>query len=373
MNRKRRRQKGSLKKLQHRDGRLWWRLQWRRPDEKNATTKWLGQCSKMSRKAAEAERDRILEPINLGLETHNSSMMTLSEFIDTTFLEVKKHKWREDSTLPTNLGILNNHLKPALGSTLIHLITRRDLQALLNQEAEEKDNSYSLVQHLHSFMGEIFEMALADRLILVNPAPSTIIPKCKPPKEKPTMTPAEIDRVEMLLGLRDRLIFRLDTTEGLRAGEPVGLKLGDISDGRITIRRRIYRGKEGPPKTPKSKREIPLTSRTAALLAEYRKLLVDDRPEAWLFPSEKIKTPMSYSNVLYRYIKPALRRCGLGMINYQAMRRTFATQGHASGVDVKTRSDLMGNTVDVNNNVYTQTPFDAKQKAMKKLEKRLLQ
>src|SRR5579862_491081 len=74
-NRMRWRQKGSLKKLAHRDGHLWWRLQWRKPGEKNSTTKWLGQCSKMSRKAA--ERDRILEPINVGLETHNSSMMTL--------------------------------------------------------------------------------------------------------------------------------------------------------------------------------------------------------------------------------------------------------------------------------------------------------
>jgi hypothetical protein len=49
------------------------------------------------------------------------------------------------------------------------------------------------------------------------------------------------------------------------------------------------------PKGVKSKREVPLTSKTAALLLEYRKLLVDDRPGAWLFPSEN-PDPNSASN-----------------------------------------------------------------------------
>ena len=99
MLRKRRFQKGSLKKLRYRDGHVWWRLQWRKPGEKNVTTKWLGQCSKMSRQAAEAERDRILEPINVGVEFRPTSMPTLSQYIDSAFLKAKKLAsalWRSD-------------------------------------------------------------------------------------------------------------------------------------------------------------------------------------------------------------------------------------------------------------------------------------
>jgi hypothetical protein len=55
------------------------------------------------------------------------------------------------------------------------------------------------------------------------------------------------------------------------------------------------------------------------------------------------------------------------------MRRTSASQQKAAKVDAKTRADIMGHSVDVNENEYTQTPFDVKQKAMKKLEKRLVQ
>ena len=98
-----------------------------------------------------------------GLESRASSMMTLSQFIDTTYLEVKKLRWREDSTTPTSLGILQNHLKVPLGRRMLHLITRRELQDLLKKKAAD-GCSYSLVQHIHSFVGEIFEMAHADGL-----------------------------------------------------------------------------------------------------------------------------------------------------------------------------------------------------------------
>jgi len=373
--RKRRPQKGSLKRVRYRDGKLWWRFQWRKPGEKNVTTKWLGKCSKMSKEAAESQRDRILEPINAGLERPpSSSMMTLSQFIDDVYVKLKREtkRWRPDSTESTSLQILNDHLKAHLGPRLIHMISRKDLQDLLLAKATI-GYSYSVVQHLHSFMVEIFEMALADGLIRINPAHSVMIPECKQPKPKLTLTPQSIELIENSLDIRERLIFRLDTVEGLRPSEWSGLQVGDAKDDRIRILRRNYRFHINDPKNPKSKREVPLTSRTAAILKEYRKLLVDNRPEAWLFPSENPKSPMDYRNVFRRYIQPMLKKCGLSEINYRAMRRTSATQQKAANVDAKTRADIMGHSVDVNENEYTQTPFDIKQRAMKRLEKRLVQ
>src|SRR5580765_1769531 len=127
-------------------------------------------------------------------------------------------------------------------------------------------------------MGEIFEMALADRLIQVNPARIVVIPQCKPPKSKTILNPADIERVEKFLDIRERLIFWLATGRGgMRPSEIGGLKIGDIGADRIRIERRVYRGKEGPPKTRKSEREVPILPRTAALLKEYGKLLIDDR------------------------------------------------------------------------------------------------
>jgi len=112
-----------------------------------------------------------------------------------------------------------------LGPKLIHLITRKEVQALLNKKADD-GCPYSLVQHLHSFMSEIFEMTLADRLIEVDPARTTVIPKCKAPKPKPVMTPEDVERVEKSLDIRERLIFWLATGGGrMRPGEIEGLKV----------------------------------------------------------------------------------------------------------------------------------------------------
>jgi hypothetical protein len=83
------------------------------------------------------------------------------------------------------------------------------------------------------------------------------------------------------------------------------LRPADAGDDRIQIRRRVYRFSLNEPKNQKSTREIPLTSKTAALLKEYRNLLVDNRPEAWLFPSENPEIPIDYRNMFTRYIKPA--------------------------------------------------------------------
>jgi integrase len=221
-------------------------------------------------------------------------------------------------------------------------------------------------------MNEIFAMAFADGLIPLNPALLTVIPPCKASKPKPILTPEEIRRAEQSMDIRERLVFRLDTTEGLRPSEWSGLQVGDAEADRIHVRRRNYRFHVNDPKNEKSKREIPLTSQTAAVLKEYRKLLIDDKPTAWLFPSEKGDSPMDYRNLFRRYLKPALVRCGLGHVNYQAMRRTFSSQHEAAGSSVQTRADLMGHGVNVNANDYTQTPFDIKQKAMRKLEKRLV-
>ena len=64
--------------------------------------------------------------------------------------------------------------------------------------------------------------------------------------------------------------FRLLVQTGIRISEAVGLTWGDlelnVSTPSVTVRRQIYRGRVGPPKTRYGKRTIPLSSGTARLL-----------------------------------------------------------------------------------------------------------
>jgi len=64
--------------------------------------------------------------------------------------------------------------------------------------------------------------------------------------------------------------------------------------------------------------------------------------DAWVFPSEKLTTPMSKDNCWNRYIKPNLAKAGLTWANFQVMRRTHSTLMGDLGVDGKLVADQCG-------------------------------
>jgi hypothetical protein len=90
--------------------------------------------------------------------------------------------------------------------------------------------------------------------------------------------------------------------------------------------------------------------------------------EAWLFPNETLDKPILKDNIWTRNFVPQLRAIGMEWANFQVMRRTFATLTKRVGVDPHTRSAQMGNTVDVNENVYAVTQLEDKLAAVSKLE-----
>ena len=65
-------------------------------------------------------------------------------------------------------------------------------------------------------------------------------------------------------------------------------------------------------------------------------------PDAWLFPSEKLSTPLSKDNALRRYIRPKLKDIGLDWVDFHVMRRTHASLMRDLGVDPKVVADQQG-------------------------------
>jgi integrase len=97
-------------------------------------------------------------------------------------------------------------------------------------------------------------------------------------------------------------------------------------------------------------------------------MAVETRDDAWVFPSERM-TPLSKDNCWRRSMYPALAKVGLEWANFLVMRRTHATLMKALGVDGKLVADQLGHTLDVNQNVYTQSPVEIRQAAVNQLEK----
>lgn len=68
---------------------------------------------------------------------------------------------------------------------------------------------------------------------------------------------------------------------------------------------------------------------------------------------------------------PALAKVGLEWATFQVMRRTHATLMKALGVDGKLVADQLGHSLDVNQNVYTQSSVEIRHAAVNQLEKNL--
>lgn len=105
-----------------------------------------------------------------------------------------------------------------------------------------------------------------------------------------------------------------------------------------------------------------------AAIGEWQDIAVDSSAETWVFPSEKGKTPASKDNVFRRHIQPHLEGAGLGWVNFQVMRKTHNCLLKDLDVDPVTRAEQMGRTVDVNENVYTQSSMAHRREAVNELE-----
>jgi integrase len=73
-------------------------------------------------------------------------------------------------------------------------------------------------------------------------AAALFTPPCKPEREKRVMSPEDIRLALGVLGTRDRLIFRMAVFDGMRPGEILAIRIGNISGDSVMIDQRAYKG-----------------------------------------------------------------------------------------------------------------------------------
>jgi len=298
-----------------------------------------------------------------------SKVDTLRQYAENEYLTQKTREWKA-STASTTEQLIEAYLLRQLGARPLAAITRRELQQHLDSLAGA-GRSGSIVKHVRFQLQAIFAMARGDGLITVNPTDGLVSPRCKRPPDKTIMKLSDVPRAQMALEIRERLIFQMALHQGMRPGEIVGIRIGDITTGAVRILRRIYAGKVDEPKSWRSRRPMPLTQQTELVLRQYLELTGETRPDAWLFPSENGITPVDYRNVWQDRIRPALAKIGLGFLNFQILRRTWSTEFDVEGKDPHTRAALAGHSVDVAENVYRQPKPEVLRRAMDEWSKRL--
>jgi integrase len=367
--RRKRFQKGSIRPRKHGKTKVWVAQWW---DNGQKKSKVLGRFADMPKSEAEAHMALILKPMNEDAGRAEKPVYTFGGYLEDVFLPLCRRKWKESTRMTTEPRMMF-HLKAAFGTQVLRAITREQLQCFLDQKAQTL--SWSIVDHLRWDLNNILKTAMSDALVESNPAAALFTPPCKAGAEKLIMSPQQIRLALNVFDARERLIFRMAVFDGMRPGEILAIRLGNLHEDSVLINQRVYKGDIDTPKGRKGKR----SSRTVALspgtltdLAAWRTLLLDHSPDAYLFPSER-GTPLSRDNVWNRGMFPRLEKVGLGWATFQVLRRTNATLSRKAKVDDKVAADQRGHGLGVSLEVYSLSDLEQKIEAVNRLEAEVIQ
>jgi integrase len=358
--RKSRYQKGSIKKQRGRWVAAWW-------ENGSRKGRVIGLVKDLTKSEARAVVHRIVTEVNA--KRDQNRIWTFGAFVTEVYVPYYSRKWKQ-STRENNVNRVSVHLVRGAEGRELRSFRRDELQDLLDRKAQA-GLSFSVVDHLRWDLKQIFDMALAEGYIERNPALLLFTPKDAAKPERRVMTMKEVQTCFAVLAQRERLIAKLAVITGMRPGEIFGLTWGRLTASFADIRQRVYRGIVDTPKTDQSVRKAALSEGLLREIEVWKAFAVVVRDDAWVFPSERM-TPLSKDNCWRRSMYPALAKAGLGWANFLVMRRTHASLMKALGVDGKLVADQLGHSLDVNQNVYTQSPVESRLEAVNKLEQSLL-
>uniref|UniRef100_Q023G3 Phage integrase family protein n=1 Tax=Solibacter usitatus (strain Ellin6076) TaxID=234267 RepID=Q023G3_SOLUE len=200
-----------------------------------------------------------------------------------------------------------------------------------------------------------------------NPAALLHIPDGRT-RERYVLTLEQARTVLNAFALRERLIIKFCGILGLRPGEALATKWGDVTAQGLRITRRVYRGVIDTPKSNKGKRLAALSESVITDLQEWRDTSPHTASDDWIFPSENGNTPLWPTNVWCDKIRPTLDTLGLAWVNFQVLRRSTASLLNQPGVEGKTVADQLGHGLDVSQNVYTQAAIKQQAHAVNLLD-----
>jgi integrase len=252
--------------------------------------------------------------------------------------------------------VIKNYLLPAYGPTCLRDVTPLAVQRYLTGLAEA-DLSPESKDKIRDVLSSILGSAVKFGYLVKNPVEGLRLPPPKSGKRtKPFITPAQFVALLALIPEPYATMVFTAVYTGLRVSELIGLLWRNIHEDSITIEQRYCRGDWGVPKTKASNTTIPVSHVVVERLQHLKTLVVEvkagravrrypavksDGPDDLVFRSPVKGAPMRDNNILVRHIKPAARQLGIGWLNWQALRRSFATWLKIAGADVKDAQALM--------------------------------
>jgi integrase len=324
-----------------------------------------------------------LRPLNQGLVPLGSAT-SFEEYVESTYVPVVLPLLAK-STRERSKSVIALHLKPAFGTSPLRDLTPLAVQRFFSGMANSP-LSHESKDKVRDVLSAILGSAVQYGLLVKNPVEGLKLPPAKKGRRsKPYITPQQFHALLELISEPYASMVFVAVYTGLRASELIGLRWRNVHSDSISIDERCCRGDWGAPKSEASNATVAVTADVIARIHRLKTLTLDvragratrqyravksDGPDDLVFQSPAAGAPMRDNNILVRHLKPAARKLGIGFVNWQVLRRSFATWLKMAGADVKDAQALMRHSrASTTLDIYQQFVPDSQKRAVEGLSK----
>jgi integrase len=333
----------------------------------------------VSKREAERLRDEYLEAVNQAHVGIGGACLfrDFAQIYNRDVLSGLASTTRERSQ-----GVLKNHLIPAFGGLMLREITLERVQGYF-AEVQRSDLSPESIDKIRDVLSAVLRTAVDYGRLSSNPAEKIRLKRRRLTRQKPFLRVEQFYSLVALIAEPYATMVYVAVFTGLRVSELAGLLWRNVHADSMTIEQRYCRGDLDQPKSDASRSTVSVDEHVIQRIQQLRtmevvvkagtgrrfyKAVKSDGPDDLVFQSVAKGTPMRDNNILSRHIKPAGRKLGISWVNWQVLRRSFATWLQMAGVDVKDAQGLMRHSrASTTQDVYQQLVPESQRKAVRKL------
>ena len=313
------------------------------------------------------------------VDEHSDISMPSDMLVDQWFdywIGIKKKTVRSNTVRNYTERYIKN-IKPVIGKMTLSDVKPLQCQKIFYDMADQGYRTSTIYQ-ARIALYNMFEYAKENEVLRSNPCKKSVKSDMGKPSEKKVALTRDIQKTFLQYAenqsYENQYRFILQT--GLRTGELVGLKWGDVDfkSKTIQIRRSMeyrYSAKEwriGEPKSKSGYRTIPLTEEAVSILKKQKEKNkriseISTEWEEFVFLCRK-GTPVknsTYDTALFKICDKAK----IPRFSMHILRHTFATRCIEAGMKPKTLQMLLGHSnIGITMNLYVHTTEEEKKKEM---------
>jgi len=299
--------------------------------------KWV--AAGRSKREAEKRLTELMGEIHAG--TYRELKKSTFAGFARVWLESYARTRTKPSTLKSYETIINANLIPAFGDMAMTDITAEIIQRYVTTRLE-RVKPKTVINELVP-LKEMLKHAVRWGYLKLNPAREVERPRIER-EEMAYLTPKEVNLFLRHVTPRYHALFLTAVMTGLRRGELLALRWGDVdwNNNQLWVRRSLWKGQLLTPKSKLSARRVDLTPSLIIELKKH-KLASPISPQDLVFCNAD-GNPWEPDALVKRQFLPALRRAGIRQVRFHDLRHTNVALRLAQGQPIKYIQHQLGHS-----------------------------